>query len=289
MNRKWVTGLSGLMIFVLSTGASALAQGNGKARPSARGPAAAPMQPSADQPQTETGPAAAAIAEAAQADKYLFIFFYRDRDQATQTAREGFEGAARKYAGRALSATVDVTNKSDRELVARYGLDRSPMPLVLALAPNGAVTKSFTGDLAAADWETAFVSPSAQKSLKALQDRKLVFICIQNGQTQHNDEAMQGVKDFTATAQYAGTTEVIALDPADPAETHFLETLKVEPATAEATTVLMAPPGKIVGTYTGATAKDTFIAATKCAAKGCDPKSGCGGGGKKPAKGDGKK
>jgi hypothetical protein len=281
MNRKRVTRLSGLMILALGTGAGALAQAHAKAKPSAAGPAVAPMKPAAAEPRAATGPAAAAIDEAAKADKYLFVFFYRDQDQPTQTARQWFEGAVGKYADRAMSMTVDVNSMSDRAIVTRYGLDRAPMPLVLVLAPNGAVTKSFIGDLASADWETAFVSPSAQKCLKALQDRKLVFICIQNGQTQHDTEAMQGVKEFTAAPQYAGTTEVVTLDPADPAERGFLEILKVQPATAEAVTVLMAPPGSIVGTYTGATSKDTFVAATKGAARGCDPRSGCCGGAKK--------
>jgi hypothetical protein len=123
--------------------------------------------------------------------------------------------------------------------------------------------------------KTAFVSPGMQKCLKALQDRKMAFLCVQNGTTQHNAEALQGVRDFAADPQYAKTTEIITIDPTDTAEESLLKQFKVDPKTEEAVTVFLAPPGATVATYTGETKKDVLMAAAKTAAKGCDPKSGC--------------
>lgn len=216
-----------------------------------------------------------AIDKAAQARKYILLFCYRANDEATRAARQTFSAALGKLADRALTAHVNVADPLEQDFVTKYDLSRSPLPLVLALAPNGAVTRSFVEPLAEAQFETAFVSPGTQKCLKALQDRKLVFVCVQNGKTKHNEKAMQGVKAFAAEEQYAKTTEIVTLDPTDPAEAEFLKQLKVDPQTKEAVTVFMAPPGTTVATYQGATKKDVLVAAAKTAAKGCDPKSGC--------------
>jgi hypothetical protein len=216
-----------------------------------------------------------AIDKAAKAGKYIFVLCCRAEDEATRGAQKGFNTAMANLGDRTATAEVNVADPLEQEFVAKYNLSRAPVPLVLALAPNGAVTRSFVEPLAGARFETAFVSPGTEKCLKALQDRKLVFICVQNGKTEHNDEAMQGVRAFAAEDLYAKTTEIITLDPTDAAEADFLKRIKVDPQTTEAVTVFMAPPGGTIATYEGATQKDVLIAAAKTAAKGCDPKSGC--------------
>jgi hypothetical protein len=243
-------------------------------------PTPVPMPTRAAAPQSA---AAVAIDQAAKADKYIFLFFYRAEDEPTQAARETLAAAMDKLADRATSTAVNITDPQEQALVVKYGLNRAPMPLVLAMAPTGAVTRGFPGQFTEAQLETAFVSPGMQKCLKVLQDRKMVFICVQNGTTQHNAEAMQGVKEFAADAQYGKTTVIITVDPTDAAEESFLRQLKVDPKTNEAVTVFLAPPGAIVGTYKGEVKKDVLLAAAKTAAAGCNPASGCCPPPKKPA------
>ena len=284
MNRKWADRVIVALVLTLAVGASALGQDTPTPQPNDARQAVGAANQVADKPaQDTTELAAVTINRAAKANKYMFVFFYRDEDEPTQAARKTFDAALGKLADRALSVAVNVTDPLEREVVVKYGLDRAPTPLVLALAPNGAVTRSFAGPLIESQLETAFVSPGMQKCLKALQDRKLVFICVQNGKTQHNAEATQSVKEFAADAQYAKTTEIIALDPADAAEGSFLTRLKVDPQTEEAVTVFMAPPGTIVGTYKGEIKKDVLVAAAKTAAKGCTPGGSCCPAPKKPA------
>lgn len=219
--------------------------------------------------------AAIAIDEAAQANKYTFLLFYRSEDETTLAVRKTLAAAMAKLADRATSTVVNVADPQEQALVVKYGLDRAPMPLVLALAPTGAVTRGFPGQFTEAELESAFVSPGQQKCLKALQDRKMTFLCVQNGTTQHNAEALRGVKEFAADAQYAKSTEIITVDPTDPAEGSLLKQLQVDPATDEAVTVFLAPPGAMVGTYKGETKKDVLVAAVKTAAQGCAPGSTC--------------
>ncbi len=85
----------------------------------------------------------AAIDAAAKANKYLFIFFYRQDDAQTRAAGEVFNSAVAAVAGRADSVVVPITDPSDAGIVTRFRVSQAPMPLVLVLAPNGAVTASF--------------------------------------------------------------------------------------------------------------------------------------------------
>lgn len=267
MLRKRITTRLFLALAITTTALAQEQAGSGAVGPT---PPAVPVRAAAP-----LSLAATAIHEAAQANKFIFVFFYRAEDEATRAARTTFDAAMENLADRANSVTVNITDPQERALVAKYQLTRSPMPLVLAMAPTGAVTRSFPARFTEAQLQTAFVSPGMQKCLKVLQDRKMAFLCVQNGTTQHNAEAMQGVRDFVADPQYAQTTEIITIDPADSGEEALLKQFKVDPLTEEAVTVFLAPPGMKVATYTGETKKDVLVAAAKTAARGCDPKSGC--------------
>jgi hypothetical protein len=261
-----------LVLFVLVGGARA-----------ATNPAQASLQSAVPQVKPATSPAAdslpagvaaKAIQQAADAKKYLFIFFYKAEDDATKSARKSFEEAMPKLAEKAEAVVVNADDQAESEVVNRFELGQAPMPLVLAIGPSGAITRNFTQNFDEQQLRTAFISPGTEKSLKAIQDRKMIFISVQNGTTQHNEEAMQGVREFAADKEYGQKTEVFTLDPQDPAEADFLKQLQVNPQTKEAITVFLAPPGTTVGTYTGATQKDVLVAAAKKAAAGCN-KPGC--------------
>jgi hypothetical protein len=153
------------------------------------------------------------------------------------------------------------------------------MPLVLAVAPNGAITGGFPEEFEEAQLLGAFASRGEEKSLKALQERKVVLLCVQNGKTKLNAEAMKGVEDFKADPNYGPFTEVVSLDPTDPSESEFLKMLQVVPQTASAVTVCLVPPGRAVARLTGETSKEAILTALSsgggCGPGGCGP-SGCG-------------
>jgi hypothetical protein len=265
MIRTWANVAIAALILALVPAGTAWGQTK---TPAADSAVAAAPDPSADL-------ALVAIERAAKADKYIFLFCYRAADEETRTARKTFDAATEEFADRAATAQVNVADPLEQDFVGKYNLSRAPMPLVLVLAPNGAVTRAFPVHFTEAQLEGAFVSPGMQKCLKALQERKLVFLCVQNATTRHNPEAMQGVNAFASDAQYAKTTEIISVDPTDSSEAGLLRRFSVDPKTDEAITVFLAPPGSKIATYTGQTDKDVLIAAAKTAARGCDPKSGC--------------
>jgi len=220
------------------------------------------------------GVAAQAIQHAADAKKYLFIFFYKAEDDATKSARKTFEEAMPKLAEKAEAVVVNAGDRAESDVVNRFRVGQTPMPLVLAIGPTGAVTQNFTQNFDEQQLRTAFVSPGTEKSLKALQDRKYVLLCVQNGETKFNDEAMRGVRDFVADPRYARSVEIVTVDPSDAREVDFLARFGLSVSRQEAVTLLLAPPGRVMGTFMGATDKNTLLAAaTPPKAGGC-----CGGG-----------
>jgi hypothetical protein len=241
--------------------------------------AAGTPTPSAS-PATPIAPAAgkgiAALRQAAEANQYLFVFFYEKDDDATRTARKTFDEAVQKIIPATQSVAVDRSAPAEAELVAKFGVDRAPMPLVLAIAPVGAVTGGIkAAELTEARLRDAVASAGMQKCLKALQDKRLVLVCLQNGRTEANDAAMKGVNEFKADAQFAGMTEIVKVDPSDTKEIKLLAQLKADPQSKTAMTAFLAPPGVVVAKVDGPTTKDALVAALKQASASCAPGSSC--------------
>jgi hypothetical protein len=222
-----------------------------------------------------------ALSQAAADNKYLFAFFWKSDNDQTAAMKKVFEDATVKVADRAMAVTVRVSDSAERGIVKKYDLERAPMPLVLAIAPNGAITGGFPTKFEEAELLGAFASPGTEKCMKALQDGKLVFLCVQNDATQSNQEALQGVQEFKLDERYASATEVVVLDPRDTAEASFLGDLKIDPQTTTAVTAFLAPPGSVIAEYQGATTKDELMKALQQANTGCGP-GGCGPGGCAP-------
>jgi hypothetical protein len=219
------------------------------------------------------------MSAAAKANKYLFIFFWNSQDERTSALYGAFQTATAKLTDRADALAIHTADAAEKAIVDKFGVSRAPMPLVLAIAPNGAVTRGFPSSFTEDQLQQAFVSPGTAKCMRALQDRKLVLLCVQNGTTQSNEEAMQGVRDFTADSQYAQATEVVSLDPKDAGEASFLKGLQVDPRSPVAVTVLLAPPASAIAKFEGAVTKDAIVTKLTSAQSGCCPGGKCGPGG----------
>ena len=238
------------------------------------GPAAHAAAPTGGAASAAASAGAAAIEKAARDNKYLFIYFWKDDTQQSRAMRGVFQAAMAKLTVSAQSVEIRTGDPAERPIVARYGVDRAPMPFVLAIAPNGAITKGLPTRFDENQLRQAFVSPCAAECMKALQDRKLVLLCVQNSTTQLNVTAIQGARDFQADPRYAGHAEVVLLNSAEPGEASFLASLQVNPQTPQPVTVLMTPPGSVVGTFAGEVTKEQLIAKLKSASS-CGPNCSC--------------
>ncbi len=237
-------------------------------------------------PATASAPAPAnglaALEQATKDKKYLFIFFFKNpQEEATQAMRLVFDATLAKVADKAETYYVNLTNSSENGIVAKYDAGRAPLPLVLVVAPNGAIMAGLTIKFDEYTLLNAFNGPGAEKALKALQDHKFVVLAIQNAKTTDNEPSLKAAREFKDDKQYA-QTEIVQIDPTATAEAKFLGSLQIDRETKEAITVLLAPPGFRLGAFKGQTSKQALVDALKAAsapAGGCGPGGKCGPGG----------
>jgi hypothetical protein len=233
----------------------------------------------AQAPQAAPSKSLGILDGAAKANRYVFIFFYRQDDPQTRAMGDTFNAAIKTLAARVDSVVARVTDPSEAAIVTKFRVNQAPMPLVLVIAPNGAVTSSFPGNFTKEQLLSAFGTPSSEKLFGALQQGKLVLVCLQNGKTRWNAEAMNGVRAFKADQRYSAATEVVMLDPHASGEKSLLTKLGINAPVEEATTLLVAPPGSIIGTFKGATDGNQIITtltnAISSCATGCQPGGQC--------------
>lgn len=224
----------------------------------------------------------AAIDRAAAAQKYVFLFCWKDKNPQTDRAWSVLQPAVANMADLAEAASIQITDPAEKTIVDKYGLTRAPMPLVLAIAPCGAITKGFTKTFDEKQLRTAFVSPCTQQCLKALQDRKLVLACVVD-QVNPQDQVTlpKGVEDFKADAKYGSATEVVLINARDQREAAFLKDFQVAPQAQMPVVIFLAPPGAMIGKFDGNTTKQELVAklvsaqSNPCAGGKCGP-GGCG-------------
>ena len=109
-----------------------------------------------------SGKGMAAIKQAAEAGKYIFMFFSKTDDDQTLAMRKVFDKAMEKVADRAQWIAVNMTDSSEKAIVAKFDLSRAPMPLVLAMAPNGAITGGFPTKFEEQQLVNAFATPDGK-------------------------------------------------------------------------------------------------------------------------------
>ena len=229
--------------------------------------------------------AQAAMTQASAANKYMFIFFWKDKNQQTDKAWGILQPAVAKMADQADVVSIQTTDSAEKAIVDRFGASRSPMPLVMAIAPCGAITKAFTGAFDEKQLSMAFVSLGTQQTMKALQDSKLAMICVMDQAGQQDPGVLpQGVKDFKADAKYGGATEIVVLNPRDQAEAGFLKDLQVDANSSKTVIALFAPPALMIGKFDTTVTKQQIIAKLTSAQSGCCPGGKCGPNGCGPKK-----
>ena len=228
---------------------------------------------------TPTDVASNAIQRTTAANKYVVLVFHR-KGENTTALRETVKKAVDVSKGRAESVEVDASDPACQPTVRKYGVDRAPLPIVLVIAPNGAVTGRFPGSCDARMLSDAMVGRTFAACLKNLQSGKLVFVAVAGTNAASNQAAMKGINEMAADERFIGYTETLQVQAEDKDSADLLAKLNVTDAGPTPVTVLLAPPGRVVGTYKGATDKETMVADLIKAMSGasCGSGGGCGSG-----------
>jgi hypothetical protein len=215
-----------------------------------------------------------ALEKASKENKHLYIFFYKEKNEKTLALEEIFNKGVEKLGEEATSLKVQANDPSQRHLIDQFKLKRAPMPFVIVLAPNGAIVGGFTS-FNEEQLIGSLSSKGAAECMKALQEKKMILLSLQNSQTLENEAALRGIEEFKADPRFAKRTELIVIDPSDKKEETFLKQLGVNTKCPKAITTLISPPSEIIGSYEGSVTKAQLVSDVEKANSGCCCPGGC--------------
>jgi hypothetical protein len=221
------------------------------------------------------GAAQQELAAASQVGKVAFILVYDATATQVDQARQMTADAVSRVPG-SVAIVVDRGDAANAEFVAKYKLGTAPVPLILVASSDGVITGGLIAAQATVDQLVKLVpSPKQSEIIKAISSGNAVFITASR-----KGMASAGTVNSTCAAacqQMAGKCVQIVVDMDDPAETAFLNSLKVDMQSAEPVTLVANAQGQISKVYSGAVqVADLVTAATMKAASGCSPSAGCG-------------
>lgn len=233
--------------------------------------------------QTMT-PVERVIAESAIENKYLFLYFYKRGSRDSKKMSRVIEKAKKKWSAKANFVNIDVNDKTEKNIIDLYRVKK--VSLTLVIAPNGAITSGFSGVVDLESLEKSFISPKMAEIIKAIQERKTIFLCLLNEKTKYSKEVLKTAQ--AAKDMLRGIAELVQVDPSDKQEKYLLSQLRVEPDIDSATTVVIAPTGIVADKFTGKiTKRDLFNSFQKILAReqGCGEPTATGGSACQPEKG----
>lgn len=219
-----------------------------------------------------------ALQEAGSAGKYALLCLWRGDSEVAEVrafrSRFANAAAASPAATKAVAVQARVDDPASAALVKRLGLERAPLPLILAIAPNGAVTRAYP-QTPEDNFAAAFVGPGFAGCIKAMQDGKLAVLRVGSDQAPGMSDLRSAADAFAARPELAGKAAVIAIDPTAADETGLLRALGIDASASTPLVALVAPPGRLVAALphpvTSAQLDATLASAL---AGGCGPSCG---------------
>jgi hypothetical protein len=209
-----------------------------------------------------------ALEQNAEQGLFTVLVFYKANDNATKAMANAVEKGLGPRSEDATLDFVQISSPDEKPLVEKFAVSRAPMPLTLVVAPNGAVTGVFRKAPSSADIAAAFVTPTMTRCMKALQSGKIVLICVQSTRRAATPAA---VTELQADPQFQDRIAAVQLDTQDSAEADFLAQLEIDAEnSAGIATVMLAPPGVLVGKYPSSATGEEIAAALHEAGKCCD-------------------
>jgi len=233
-----------------------------------------PASPGGSSVPRDSDPVEDGIRQAADAGKYAVVIFHRQSDPVLET-QKNVQAALKDALEQVEILTVDVEDKASAKTVQTYGVQQAPMPLILVIAPNGAVTGGFQGSFEPDALKESLASRNFASCIKSIQEGKLVFIAIGGTNAAATETALTAVNEMMADPRFKDYSAMIKLQPHDTESRDLLVKLNVPDSEADPVTVMLAPPGRIIGSYKGVVSKDQMVNDLIRAMSG----STCGGGG----------
>ncbi|MBA2116132.1 hypothetical protein [Bremerella alba] len=218
--------------------------------------------------QAAQGNLSTTLQQSQQAGKFTFIVFYRDNSPQTQKMLQAVQQTVANRGQQMTMGVASVSSPDGQAMAEQFNVTRAPMPITVAVAPNGAVTGLFPRQVAKANLDAAVVSPVMMECMKQLQDQKLVFVCL----TQSEQAAVPaGVRALELDPQFKDRMALVALNVQNTAEARLMQQIKVDANQVQGPyAALIAPPGVLVGHFNGTSSAEQIAAAIHKAGQCCE-------------------
>ena len=220
-------------------------------------------------------PAKEQIMEARLQDRYAILFFSQKGSQACEEIRHVLGEGKRLWGDEVIITEVDIDKKENNNIREEFRIYSAPR--VLVFAPNGVIVSEFKENITTDRLEGAFVTPATAQILRGLQDKRVIFLTVQDSGWKNATSVRKTVSGVGEILR--NSVRVFNVDPGDAGEEPLLRTLKVDKGKNQSVTYVISQSGQIGSRFEGPVSrKDLFMAFQKV----LTARSGCGGSGSGP-------
>lgn len=226
------------------------------------------LEPADAEAQGTISPAQSVLKQAEESGRFTFIVFHREDSSAARQMLQAVQAGVSARSDRAVFAAVQVKDSAETAVVNRFDVSRAPMPMLIAVAPNGAITGVAPKHIHDSTLDDAIVSATTAECMKAIQENKLVVIGLRNTD---NATMPAFATELVADPGFKNRAVLTSVDVRDPKEAELLKQLQVDPKQVRsAAAVVLAPPGVLVGAFESSATKDQVAGAIHQAGKCCN-------------------
>ncbi len=221
--------------------------------------------------------AAASITGVMQASakdgKYTYVMFYRTQDEATRQMASVINRQVSKRSAQTSWVQVNVADRSAADIVKRYDASRLPMPTLMGVAPNGAITGVYQLSVNEQQLDSAVLTPRYSEMVKKLQEQKITVICLQPAV---GGFVPAGVTQLEADPNLKKFVVQVSASADDVREARFFENMRVRTDIKQPVVLMFAPPGVFLGRFdasvSGQELAETIHKSGRCSCKHCESK-----------------
>ena len=212
------------------------------------------------------------LMEARLQNRHAILFFYQKGSRACDEVKPVLEEGAEIWGNRVKISRIDINKQENRKIRQEFRIYSTPTLLVIA--PSGVVVREFKENITAPRLEKAFVTPAMAQILRGLQDKRVIFLTVQ-------EENWKNASSVRKTVSRGGeilrnSVRIVHLDPKNMEEKSLLKMLKVDKNQNQSLTYVISQSGQIGSRFEGPVSrKDLFMAFQKV----LTARSGCGGSG----------
>ena len=213
------------------------------------------------------------IQASAKSGKYTYLMFYRSNDAATRQMAKVVDQQVSKTSTKTSWVQINVAERSAANIVKKYDAERLPMPTVMGIAPNGAITGVYQLKVSKQKLDNAILTPSYSAMVKKLQEQKITVVCLQPARGRF---VPSGVAQLEKDSNLKNHVVRISASADDVREARFFERMRVKTNIKKPVVLMFAPPGVYLGTFdsnvSGQELANTIHKSGKCSCKHCERK-----------------